>query len=172
MPEYALCSEIQPPEIVIHDNDIIVNTGISFTEDIEASISSGIEKEVVFTIELFRAWRFWPDEFVVSRKIKKTIKYDGLRGYFYVSIDDGKNRVERRFRDFNKNMKEWFFRVNNVDLANIKELDKGDYYIRVIVESKSREVPAVIGLLMFFIPEVEMSLATESQALLHIGKDK
>ena len=67
------------PYAIINDNDIIVNTGIVNVKELEKSINSGVEKEVTFTIELFRIWRFWPDEFVSVKKIKKIIKYDNLR---------------------------------------------------------------------------------------------
>ena len=61
--------------------------------------------------------------------------------------------------------------INNMKIANIHELDSGSYYLRVIAESKSRELPRVIGLMMLFIPEVEMSLAKES-ALFTVGEKR
>jgi hypothetical protein len=60
-------------------------------------------------------------------------------------------------------MKDWIFTVNEVNLANIKELEPSSYYIRIIVESKSIEQLPLIGYLMNFIPEVEMTLAKESK---------
>lgn len=170
-PAAALTAEILDPEIRIQDNNIIVNTGLTNIEKIETTIKSGIEKEIVFTIELFRVWNFWPDEFVVSKKIQRIIKYDNLRRQYLVSSYDGTSRIEKKIKDFNI-MKTWAFTVNEINLANIKELETGNYYIRVVAESKSRELPRVIGLLMFFIPEVEMSLAKESQTLLYIGDSK
>jgi hypothetical protein len=70
-------------------------------------------------------------------------------------------QIKENFKDFSI-MKAWVFMVNEMNLANVRELEPGNYYIRVVVESKSRELPRVIGLLMLFIPEVEMSLAKES----------
>lgn len=158
----ALKTDIHGPEIKIKDNDIIVSTGLSNLEEIESAIKSGIEKEMLFTIELFRVWKFWPDEFVLSKKIQRTIKYDNLRARYLTSSYDGTSQGQRIFTDFDT-MKIWAFRVTDINLANIKELERGDYYIRVVVESRSRELPRVIGLLMLFIPETEMSLAKESK---------
>jgi hypothetical protein len=169
LPSTTLSAEILDPEVTVRDNKIMVNTGLTKIKEIEDTINSGIEKEIVFTIELFRAWKFWPDQFVVSKKIHKTIKYDDLRGQYFVSSNDGTIRIESKFKHFNLRMRDWFFTVNQIDLANIKELDPGNYYVRVVAESKSREIPSVIGLLMFFIPEVEMSLAKESHVLHDIG---
>jgi hypothetical protein len=169
LPLKGLTIEILEPEIEIQDNDIIVNTGLTDLKEIEPIINSGIEKEIVFTIELLRQWRFWPDEFVVSKKIRRTIRYDNLRGQYIASSKEDGSKIERRFKDFNNSLRNWLFRVDGLNLANIKELEPGRYYIRVLVESKSRELPKMIGLLMLFIPEVEMSLAKESKRLIDIG---
>ncbi len=160
-PTIALTAEILDPEVKIQDNNIIVSTGLTYLVEIETTIKSGIEKEIVFTVELFRTWRFWPDEFVVSKKIQRTIKYDNLRRRYLTSSYDGTMQIKKNFKYFSI-MKAWVFMVNEINLANIRELEPGNYYIRVVVESKSRELPPVVGLLMLFIPEVEMSLAKES----------
>lgn len=150
------------PEIKIQDNNIIVGTRFSNIKEIETAIKSGVEKEIIFSIELFRVWSFWPDEFVVAKKIQKVIKYDNMRDQYWASSYDGTSLRERRFKDFNA-LKEWVFVVKDINLANIKELEQGKYFIRVVVESKSRELPPVIGFFLLFIPEREMSLAKESQ---------
>ncbi|MCK5427274.1 MAG: DUF4390 domain-containing protein [Thermodesulfovibrionia bacterium] len=171
IPATALTVELMEPEIIIQDNNILVNTGLTDIEELETTIKSGIEKEIVFTIDLFRAWNFWPDEFVVSKKIHKIIKYDDLRGQYLASSYDGTEENKKKFKKFDDSMKDWFFTAKEVDLANIKELDPGNYYIRVVAESKSRKLPPVIGFLMLFIPEVEMSFAKESQVL-NFGNQK
>jgi hypothetical protein len=161
-PAVLTAAEILGPEIRIQENDIFVSTGLSYLDELEGAIASGIEKEIVFTIELFRVWNYWPDEFVVSKKIHRTIKYDNLRGQYVTSFNEGELTVNKSFKDFDK-MKSWMFSVKDINLANIRELLPGNYYLRVVAESKSRELPPVIGLLMLFIPEVEMSLAKESE---------
>lgn len=159
---YAATLKILGPQIEIKDNNIIVNASIANVKELETTIKSGIEKEIVFTFELFRSWRFWPDEFVASKKIKKIIKYDNLREQYRASSHNGTSLMEKRFKDFNT-MKSWIFTVNAVNLANVKELEPGNYYIRVVVESKSIEHLPLIGFLMHLIPEVEMTMAKESQ---------
>jgi len=161
-------AEILNPEVMIQDNSIIVNTGLTDTKEIEPTIKSGIEKEIIFTIELFKVWKFWPDEFVVSKKILRTIKYDNLRERYFAMSYDGTAELEKDFKNFNS-MKTWVFKVNNINLVNIKELEPGAYYVRVIAESRSREISPVMGFLMLFIPEIEMSLARESQVMFEFG---
>ncbi len=146
----------------IVNNNIIVNLSIDNVTELESTIRSGIEKEIVFTIELLRAWKFWPDEFIVSKRITKVIKYDNLREQYLASSYDGITRTEKRFKDFST-MKDWIFNVNAINLANIRELEGNSYYLRAMVESKSLEQIPVIGPLMHLIPVIEMSLAKESE---------
>ncbi len=160
-PKTALTAEILGPEIEIRNNDILVNTGLIDIKDLISAINSGVEKEIVFTVDLFRVWKFWPDEFVVSKIIRRTIQFDNLRSRYSASANNGKTEIKKRFKDF-RALRSWAFSVNELNLANIRELEAGSYYVRVVAESKSMELPPVIGLLMLFIPEVEMSLAKES----------
>lgn len=153
------------PVIKIIDNNIIVNLSITDVAELETAINSGIEKEITFTVELLKVWKFWPDEFVVSKRIKKTIQYDNLRQQYKASSYDGINRIEINFKNYNS-MKNWIFNVRSINLANIKELDLNNYYVRIVVESKSIENLPIVGFLMHFIPKVEMSLAKESQPFL------
>jgi hypothetical protein len=162
-PATAFSAEISGPTVRIENNEIFVDTGLSYLGDLESTILSGLEKEFIFTIELFRVWNLWPDEFVVSKKVQRAVKYDRLREQFFTSTNDGITKAYEKFKDFLV-MKNWVFRVRNINIANVRELRPGRYYLRVVVESKSRELPPTIGLLMFFIPEVEMSLAKESQS--------
>jgi hypothetical protein len=166
----AATPKIIEHEMEIIDNNIIVNLSIADVTEFEKILKSGVEKEIVFTVELMRDWRFWPDEFVVSKKIEKIIKYDNLRDQYQASSYDGINREERYFKDYTT-MKNWILNVNAINLANTRELEHGRYYIRIIVESKSREQLPLIGFLMHFIPEVDMSLAKESQPFI-IGGNK
>ncbi len=158
------------PEVKIKDNNILVSTGISNLKEIEDAIKSGVEKELIFSIELFRIRPLWPDEFVSAKKIQKLIKYDNLRGQYRASSYDGTHLKERHFRDFNT-LKDWVFTAKDINLANIRELEPGKYFVRVVIESKSRELPHIIGLFMLFIPETEMRWTQKSQPF-HIGEKK
>jgi len=163
-PVSALTAEIIEPEIMIKDNNIIVNTGLIRLKDkeIETLINSKIEKEIIFTIELFRVWSLWPDEFVMSKKIRRIIRYDNLRQRYLITSDDGVSVIKKTFRD-SDSIRKWAFIVNAIKIVNVRQLESDKYYLRVIVESKSRKLLPAIGLLMLFLPETEMSLAKESQ---------
>jgi len=170
-PASAVTPRILGPEMKIINNNIIVETSIADTTDLEQTIKSGVGKEIVFTAELIRVWRFWPDEFVVSKKISKVIKYDNLRDQYRLSSYDGTTRSENKFNDFTS-LKDRIFTADAVNLANIRELEPSHYYIRVVVESKSMTQLPFIGFLMHLVPEVEMSLAKESRPFAVGSADK
>ncbi len=163
----AVAAQILGPDIKILNNEIIVSTGLFSLDELETTINTGIEKEIIFTLELLKVWSFWPDEFVVSKKVQRAVKYDKLREQYFASTNDGNSKEQRKFKDIKK-MEAWVFTVLDVNIVNIKELEPGDYYMRIIIESKSRELPPAIGLLLLLIPEVEMSLAKESD-IFNIG---
>ena len=57
-PSSAAKPNIIGPAIELIDNNIIVSLSIDDTEELESVIASGIGKEIVFTVELLRVWRF------------------------------------------------------------------------------------------------------------------
>jgi hypothetical protein len=160
-PSYALTPNITGYLRTVN-NDIVVNIAVANATELEETIKSGIEKEIVFTMELIREWKFWPDEFVVSKKVTKTIKYDNLRDQYWTSSFDGITRRDRKFKNYAQ-VRNWIFSVNEINLANVRELEPARYYIRVIVESRSIDRLPVMGLLMHLVPEVDMTIARESE---------
>lgn len=162
IPAHAATPRIIGPDIRVIDNIIIVSLSIDNFQELETAIKAGIKKEIVFTAELLRSWNLWPDEFIVSKKFEKVIKYDNLRDQYLVSSYDGITRVQNKFKDYDK-LRYWIFNANTFNLANTKGLDPSNYYIRIVVESKSLDQIPLLGFLINFIPAVEMSLAKESE---------
>ena len=169
-PANAAAPEIIGPNMRIVDNNIIVSISIDNFKDLEKTIKAGIEKEIVFTAELLRSWDLWPDEFIVSKKFEKVIKYDNLRDQYLASSYDGITRVQKKFKNYDE-MRAWISGLNTFNLANTKGLEPSNYYIRIVVESKSLDQIPLLGVLTNFIPAVEMSLAKES-APFSIGNNK
>jgi len=166
----AIKPHIFGPYMKIVDRNIIVNVSLANVSELETAINSGVGKEITFTVELLRAWPLWPDEFVASKKIKKAIKYDNLRGQYLATSFDGFSKTERQFKDYYQ-VRNWIFTENDIKLANTRELEPDKYYIRIIVESKSLKQLPVIGLLMHLVPEVDMTIVKETSDF-YIGDDK
>jgi hypothetical protein len=157
---------IHGPYKNVRNNDIIVSLAVGNPEELEAAIRSGVEKEIIYTIELLRVWNFWPDEFIVSKRVIRTVKYDNLREHYRIISMDGMSRSETIIKADSRSLKKSIFTVKAVNLVNIKELLPGMYYIRAIIETKSIEQFPLIGFIMHFIPESEITLAEESEPFL------
>ncbi len=170
----SMASAIRPhifgPQIKIIDNNIIVNLSLQNISDLEAVINSGVGKEIIFTVELLRDWKFWPDEFVASKTFRKIIKYDYLRDQYRATSYDGLNRTEKQFNNY-YSVRNWIFTEKGIKLANVRGLEPDEYYVRVIVESKSLKQLPVIGMLMHLVPETDMTIVKESSDF-HIGEEQ
>lgn len=162
--------QISYPLMQIKDNDIIVNFALLNVKKLKETLDTGVAREFIFTIELMRLWRFWPDEFVVSKRIRETVQYDILRRQYSIVSTDGELTVKRRVRGFQQ-LSQWIFANRTVNLANIKELDPGTYYIRVIVESRTVEKVPLIGHLIYLLPEKEVSMVARTKPFAILSGD-
>lgn len=154
-------SEITGPEIKVQDNQIRVTTSLSLNEKSLQELRNGVSKDLKFSIDLFRVWKMWPDEFVVGKFLIRTLKSDPVTMEYQGSSGDGNTLVQKKFKSF-ESMIQWALLINDVKLANVKELEQGTYFVRVTVESKIRKLPPVIGYFMIFLPENEFKIEKDS----------
>jgi hypothetical protein len=124
-------------------------------------IRLGTDKELKFYIDLFKAWKFWPDEFVLGKYFQKTMKSDPIKKEYAAASSDGSVIIHKRFNSL-ENMFEWTLSFKELKLSNIRELEPGQYFIRITVESKKRKLPPVIGYLLVFLPENEFRISKDS----------
>lgn len=155
-------AEISTIDIKIHDNDIYVSTSVKPDSKFIDDMNNGLSKEFVFYIDLFRVWNLWPDEFVTGKKIVKVFKSNPIKREYVASSIDGNTHIEKRFKDL-ESMVEWAMNIKEIKLTNIKELEPGEYFVKVTVDSRIRKLPPVIGYLLFFVPENEFSISKDSQ---------
>ncbi len=163
IPLSSYAVEISGPDVTISNGQIIVNASLTgLDREFEDNLKAGVEKELVFYVDLFRVWHIWPNEFVSGKKIEKIVKYDPLKSEYKASSYDGLYLIKRSFRDYNS-MMQWFLFIRDIRLINRKELEPGTYLVKVTVESRLRKLPPVIGYMLFFIPEVEFKVEKSSQ---------
>jgi len=165
---FLLCSyawsgttEIIGPEIKVQDNQIRVTTSLSLNENSLQELRSGVTKELKFTVDLFRVWKMWPDEFVAGKFFVRTLKSDPVTMAYQGTSSDGNTLVQKKFKAF-ESMIQWATLINDVKLANVRELEQGIYFVRVTIESKIRKLPPVIGYFMIFLPENEFKIQKDS----------
>jgi hypothetical protein len=157
----SAAEQIAGPDLKLHDGDIYVTTSLSLDENHLQELSNGITKELKFYIDLFRVWEMWPDEFVLGKFFIRTLKSDPVKMEYTATSSDGSTLIQKRFKTFGSMVK-WALSVDNLKLADTKELEPGKYFVRVTVESKIRKLPPVIGYFMIFLPENEFKIKKDS----------
>jgi hypothetical protein len=80
---------------------------------------------------------------------------------YAATSSDGSTLIHNRFKTF-ESMVKWALSINDLKLANTRELEPGEYFVRVTVESKIRKLPPVIGYFMIFLPENEFKIKKDS----------
>lgn len=158
-------AEVLTPEVKIVDGDVLVSAGVLLDEKGIDDLKSGISKELTLYIDLFRVWSMWPDEFITGKKIIKTLTSDPVKGEYVATSFDGATLIKKRFRDFNSMLK-WALNIRDVKIANTKELEDSEYFVRITAEARLRKLPPVIGYLLFFVPEKEFKIVKDSPKFL------
>jgi hypothetical protein len=154
-------AEVIGPEIKSQDRDLYVSTGLALDENSLEELRNGVTKEFRLHVDLFRVWNMWPDEFILSRSFIRTLRSDPVKMEYTATSGDGNTLTQRRFKSF-ESMVQWALSINNVKLANTRDLDPGVYFVRVTAESRIRKLPPVIGYFMIFLPENEFTIKKDS----------
>ncbi len=157
----ARAADIIGPDVRLIDNEIIVSTALTLDEKIMEELKKGISKEITLYVDLFRIWSMWPDEFITGKKIVNTMSVDTIKGEYEAMSYDGITFIKKRFKDFDS-MLRWALNIRDIKVADIKGLEKSDYFIRVTAESRLRKLPPVIGYLLFFVPERDFRIVKDS----------
>lgn len=153
--------EISGPEVKLNARDIYVTFALKLDAKNIEEIKEGIDKELKYYIDLFKVWKIWPDEFVLGKFFTRALKSDPIKEEYVATSFDGSTLIQRRFRSFDS-MLAWTFSVKDLKLTNIRELEPGQYFVRITVESKIRKLPPVIGYFLIFLPENEFKIKKDS----------
>jgi hypothetical protein len=169
MPLASESQTVSGPEVKLVNNDLFVTFSLGLENKIIEAIKNGVDKELKFYVDLFKVWRVWPDEFVLGKAYVRTMKVDPIKKEFVATSNDGTVLVEKRFKSF-ESMLDWAISFRDLKLTNTRELESGQYFVRVIVESKIRKLPPVIGYLFIFVSENEFRLIKDSGHLAIEGR--
>lgn len=162
-PQIIYAQEINNLDVKIKSEELVVSASIILNEEFINEIKNGIQKELIFYIDLFRVWKYWPDEYVFGNSIVRKIEGDVIKGEYIMSSFDRNRKViiEKKFKSL-ESMLRAMAEIGPLPLINIKGMESGDYYVRVTVESRLRKLPPVVGYILFFIPEKEFSITKDS----------
>ncbi len=152
---------IAGPDVKLVNNDIFVSFSMNLEEKKVKELQQGMDKELRFYIDLFRVWRVWPDEFILGKSYAVSLKSDQIKKEYVAKTDDGSVVVRKRFKSL-ESMLEGTLSASDFRLTNARELDPGNYFVRITVESKIRKLPPVIGYFLVFMSENEFKVRKDS----------
>ena len=164
IPAPARGQEIAGPDVRLQNSEIYVSFSLGLAPREVREIREGIDKELKFYIDLFRVWNVWPDEFVLGKVFTRKLKADPIKKEYVATSSDGSVIIERRFRSF-ESMLSWTLSVQDLKLANTRELEPGQYFVRITAESKIRKLPPVIGQFIIFLSENEFKIKKDSRLI-------
>ncbi len=164
----AGAEEIAGPDVRLANNDVYVSFSLVPAAKHIEEIKEGIDKELKLYIDLFRVWKVWPDEFVLGKFFSRRMKVDPIKKEYVATSFDGNVIIERRFRSFEA-MLAWTLSVKDLKLTNTRELEPGEYFVRITAESKIRDLPPMIRQFFVFISENEYKIRKDSGIFLIEG---
>ena len=148
-------------DVKLSNNELYVSFSLALEDKNIQEIAQGIDKELKFYIDLFRVWKVWPDEFVLGKTYVRTLKVDPIKKEYVATSNDGSVMIKKRFKSL-ESMLSWTLSVKDLKLTNTRELDPGQYFVKITAESRIRKFPPVIGYLFIFLSENEFKIEKTS----------
>lgn len=163
-------------------SDVIVNQGSEdllissslvggFSKDFDDAIKNGFEKEITFDIEIYRRWPLWFDEFIFSKRIIKTIKYDEMKKVYYASSYDGLYLEEKVFDDHER-MKAWVSKIGDIKVTPLSLFKhNATYFVRIKAESKFKKLPPILENLLFFVKTTDFETSWKKSSYFSVKEN-
>ncbi|MBF0338174.1 MAG: DUF4390 domain-containing protein [Nitrospirae bacterium] len=158
----ASSEDIIGPEVVLNGTVAHISFTLSLTEEQLTLIREGMEKELIFYIDLFRKWQLWPDEFIRGRKITRTIKANPVKGEFKVISVNETTILEKRFSSFDS-MLRWALNIKDIQITLSELSDSGVYFIRITIESVKQKPPQFYSYVLFFADDKDFKIRKDSE---------
>jgi hypothetical protein len=158
----AFGAELQSLDIAFRGQDMFVSTAVVPDVSFAEEMKQGLSKELRLSFEVMSIRSFFPDEYILGKQIRITLKSDPIKREFAARIMHGGSVQEKRFKNI-ESMNAWALDIRNLKITNVKELDPGTYYLKVTAESRIRKLPPLLKYLLFFIPETEFTAVRYSR---------
>jgi len=121
-----------------------------FTPEMKEAILSGVPTTFTFLIELDQVRDFWLNSCKASLHLNHTIKYDSLKGVYWVTLQEQGNQPQA-VRDFATACR-MMAEMNGVRVAPLGTLRKGSgYRLRVRAELSKVRLPLYLHYVLFFV---------------------
>lgn len=160
--EAARANEVRILEVSQKGEEIFVSARLALDEGLVREIKAGVEKKLIFHVDLFRPWHGWADEFILGKKIERNIRCDNVKGEYIVEgSEGGRHNADKRFENCD-GLLGYALSIHELRLAHTGEFVRSRYYVKLTAESRLRNFPPLVGQMFFFIKDKEFSVETKS----------
>jgi hypothetical protein len=165
LPSRVRAAEVSQPQVVLRGDDLHVTARLVLDEPLQREIRDGVEKKLVFYLDLFRAWYKWPDEFIAGKKLERLVRCDNIKGEYAMTTEEwGRPPVQARFESCDALLAE-ALAVEDMKFVSMKEFEHGRYFVRVTAESRLRNLLPLFGKMFFFVKEKEFEARADSKVV-------
>lgn len=158
----AQAAEIQDVKAVKDGSLIMVSTELKLDDSQIEELGSGMQKELIMYIDLFRSWNLWPNEFIYGITISQIMKSDPVKKEFILVTRNGTGNRETRFNSLDSLLGK-ALKFENIRAFTSDGLPQGKYFVKVTFELRIRKLAPIISYLLFFVPEKEFSIWKNSE---------
>ena len=160
----AFATQINPLLVSVKGDNIFVSAKLVLDNNLISDLKAGIEKNLVFYVDLFRHWSSWPDEYILGVRIERDVSCDNVKGEYMMTTRQSGGAEQTRYGNCADLIKNSLL-LKNIKLSNLRELTRGRYFVRVTAESKLRNLPPLLGQMFFFIKDKEFSVREDSSMI-------
>ncbi|MCS7203500.1 MAG: DUF4390 domain-containing protein [Thermodesulfovibrio sp.] len=143
-------------------NSLWVKADIIPSEEFIEDFKNGLSKNLFISVALFRRWSIIPDEFITGIQIKRKLISDPIKEEFIIESIEPLYLKEKRFKDCYEALKQ-ALRIDNIKISELSSIEAGKYYIKIVVESNIKKLPAVLEHILFFIPKYDKKIEKKSE---------
>ncbi len=143
---------------------LFVSLKDGFSEDIVEAIKSGLPVGITYTVVLKRKSLFFYDKKVVTRTIKRYVKFDTLKEKYKIIDTNGKKTTKRITEDFNE-VHKTMAHLDSIHLISNKRLDKKEkYYVNVKAELNSKQTWFPFNYILLFMSYLNFDTSWKSSS--------
>lgn len=128
-------------ETTIREGHVFVSFHVTgdVSEDVRASIQSGLPTTFAYDVVLREETSWWFDRTIASARVSAVVRFDNLtRRYQVTFIEDGRVEEVRTTED-EATALQWTTMFRARRLASVRPLEhNGEYYVRVLAEARAR----------------------------------
>ena len=135
-----------------------------FSEDVVEAIKSGVTVGITYTVVLKQKVPFFYDKKVVTRTIKRYVKFDTLKEKYKIIDNNGRKTTKRITEDFNEVVRT-MTQLDYIHLISNKRLnEKEKYYVNVKAELNSEQTWFPFSYILLFMSYLNFDTSWKSSS--------